>query len=94
MNSEEERREIANVQPQRVVYGVVNGSLIRKTDFTITSYPELHDYIRRMVELLEQVYTNGFQLGKEVGEEHGSRCVVLDNKLPREREDPDTTNSY
>lgn len=88
MDGEQERAEVQ--QQGRIVFGVANRALIRKTEITVISYPELRDCILKMVEVLEGVYTQGFELGREVGEQHAAtKRVIVDNRLPRK--DPYST---
>lgn len=51
--------------PRPVVFGLVNGLLIRKERFDIEMYPELMDFARELIRLLELVYEHGIRKGME-----------------------------
>ena len=46
------------------VFGVINVVLVRKYPITVNTYPDLHDFVERLVELLERIYKFAFRRGR------------------------------
>ena len=74
-------------QEEQHVFGVVNGVLVRKYPITVNAYPDLHDFVERLVELLERIYELAFRRGTEV-----ERPGILDSKGKPYDAGPDTTS--
>ena len=55
-----------------VVFGLVNGVLIRKEHYTLDIYPELLDMAREIIRVLEIVYEQGIRKGMERGQDDNS----------------------
>ena len=54
-----------------IVFGIVNGVLIRKEQVTVTTYADLHFYVKNMAAQLEVIY------------ELGMRRAMQENTLPQ-----------
>ena len=69
------------------VFGVINGILVRKYPMTVNTYPDLHNFVERLVDLLEQIYELAFRRGTEV-----ERPSILDSKGKPYDAGPDSTS--
>ena len=69
------------------VFGVINGILVRKYPMTVNTYPDLHDFVERLVDLLERIYELAFRRGTEV-----ERPGILDSKKKTYDAGPDSTS--
>ena len=73
-------------------YQFINGVLVQKFPVTISTYPEIHPHVLRLVEVLESVYLIAMERGMEIQKEQpGGPDDVRIAKPPCQENTPDTT---